>query len=192
MNHIIVDIKTPQDFVQTLLFDDYQVIPLRTRENSSEGQIHSIICDIFNDLPLVDLNDAVSVDSYAKTIEKPLKNLLASGFRLIGLITSGLSRNYPGAIVDGWRRVFYLIIPEGVFFSVNSIIFGKAQMNKPDGSPVHKFNPGCKGVVEQLIYAASGSLPINMWKTRDAVWEAFGANIPWCPHCCNEEVFSLN
>lgn len=177
-------IGTPTDFSETVGgMGDFIRHPLIMPGPSIEPAFRRTLDAIFEDLQDVGGIPGLMA-SYLDGISEPLENLWNLGFAIFAVSTKLTKRVGLGEHVKeikDWQRTFYLIIPHGAFFRIDTELSGV----------VHKFDPHCVTAVSALASACIKKTPIHIWLARQAVECDYEKNVSWCHECCLEESASI-
>jgi hypothetical protein len=164
-------IKTPSDFKRSLGSHGHIVQEWFSAIPQMEPQIRHTIEAIFNDLPLIDVQEPVMVSSYLDAITQPLNDLQALRLQMLAILSTATNKS-GGREIPNWRMTRYIIAPDPCFF---------ATVAPAEATVVHLLDPSCSESI--AVAKNSEMLDIQVFPDLQLLDAQFEHNIPWCPQC---------
>jgi hypothetical protein len=140
-----------------------------------EPDVRATASEIFDDYTLIEpeVDPPGLVDSYLESIAGPLARLRALGMQLVVVQTSG-TIEIAGTTMQGTQNDL-LVAPSPCWFR-----------REGDASdPVHVLGARCN--TGHRVFAES-HVAVELYRSREAIEQAFERAAPWCPTCAMADV----
>ena len=160
---------------------DHAVSHLVSFRDEYEPTIRHLVDAIFQDMQYIGADEAELVSSYLDGITEPLQELKRHGVSILGISTRGTMKFDNGSTIPNWIRTYFFIVPTLGYFKVEA-----------DGKKFHHFDTGCRAAMSDLSKAMRKRTGLSTRLDAQLIREEHENNVPWCEHCCLNEMIAVS
>lgn len=173
-------ISTPTDMRPFVSGHEHAVSHLISFNDEYEPTVRHLVDAIFQDMQYISADETELVSSYLDDIAEPLQELKRYGVAILAMSTRGTLKCGNGSTVPNWVRTYFLVVPALGYFRVEA-----------DGKKFHHFDAGCRAAMADLSEAMRKGTGLSTRLDAQLIREEHENNVPWCEHCCLNEMIAV-
>ncbi len=174
-------ISTPTDMRPFVGGHDQAVSHLVSFNDEYEPTVRHLLDAIFQDIQYISADETELVSSYLDDIAEPLQELKRYGASILALRTRVTMKLDNGSAIPNWVRTYFLIVPTLGYFRVEG-----------DAKKFHHFDAGCRAAMSDLAETMRKGTGLSTWLDAQLIREEHENSVPWCEHCCLNEMIAVS